>query len=81
MSCDFVGFPPPSIVWLKNDVELTDNLRSFINTDIHGEGGVSNLTIVDLEIEDGGVYSCRANSSRGVGDANITVVVVCEWIA
>lgn len=81
VQCDFVGFPPPSVIWLKNSVEfIPDNLRAFINITFHAEGGVSNLTIMNLEIEDGGDYSCRVNSSRGVGNASITVIVVCELI-
>ena len=79
LMCDFVGVPLPSMVWLKNGVEFTaENSRTLISTADHDEGGASNLTIDNLEIEDGGVYSCRANSSRGVDGANVTVVVVCE---
>ena len=79
VGCDFVGFPPPSIVWLKNGVEVVaDNLRTFINTTLHDENRhFSNLTIVEFEIEDEGDYSCRVQSSVGIAAADVTVSCEC----
>ncbi|XP_019853400.1 PREDICTED: hemicentin-1-like [Amphimedon queenslandica] len=73
LSCTVYGLPVPSILWLKDGEILaeTDNLTITIResfTDTTGQS-VSVLSIVDLTLEDAGVYHCMANNTGALGNS------------
>lgn len=78
ITCNIEGVPTPSVVWLGNGMQLSVDSRTFINTTFNGSQGVSTLRIVEVGMEEGGLYTCRANSSEGVADVNIAVMVLCK---
>ena len=87
-SCTVYGLPVPSILWLKDGEILaeTDNLtiitsESFTNTTGRS---ISVLSIVNLSLEDAGVYHCMANNTGAMGNSftvnslQATLVVQCK---
>lgn len=70
------GFPIPTVAWFHNGIQLTEN---SINTTFNNFGiGNSTMRITDLQLSDGGIYVCMANSSEGVASNFTIVTVLCE---
>ena len=73
------GAPPPYFVWLHNGVELTrddDGERDAVTRETASE-----LVLLELSVEDGGVYTCRAvnevdGEALGSEDAQVTLEVI-----
>ncbi|XP_068073433.2 neuroplastin a isoform X2 [Danio rerio] len=69
--CDVVGKPTPEIQWWYAEVNRADNFfqlwdgarrqRVSINT-AYGNNGVSVLAITRVNLEDSGIYECRASN-------------------
>jgi hypothetical protein len=78
--CDFEGFPVPSNVTWKKDGEFDLNSRTSVTLSLFGRGGASFLTIMDVVLEDSGVYACTSSvdGSNITASDNITAIVVCE---
>ena len=66
LSCQVRGFPTPSIQWRKDDVLLET------------EG--STLTLLDVDVNHNGEYTCTAKSSLvGLSDSATTNLSVIGW--
>ncbi|KAK6636090.1 hypothetical protein RUM43_009742 [Polyplax serrata] len=80
LSCAIQGSPDPEIQWFKKNGPIA-------NASAPSNGGrpkvyivqnakdTSNLTILSAEIQDSGVYLCRAENKAGKSDANITLTL------
>lgn len=73
LECAAVGHPPPQIAWQKNggtDFPAARERRMHVMP----EDDV--FFIVDVKIEDIGIYSCTAQNSAGTISANATLTVL-----
>ncbi|XP_069485962.1 leucine-rich repeats and immunoglobulin-like domains protein 3 [Ambystoma mexicanum] len=73
LECAAIGHPPPQIAWQKNggtDFPAARERRMHVMP----EDDV--FFIVDVKIEDVGIYSCTAQNSAGTISANATLTVL-----
>ena len=79
LQCGFVGVPAPSVVWVHNDLLLSDriddNIIDIVNNYL-GDGLISILLIRSVETTNGGIYTCRANNTLGIDQESYSVRVV-----
>ena len=82
ITCEAVGYPPPTIVWsgISSDrVSVSDSISVLV-----GRGNASrvsvNLTLTNANREDTGLYECSASNSVGSATRNASVTVQCEFI-
>ena len=68
LDCNADGFPTPTIQWKFNDVEITNGGRYSIT-----EQGV--LNIMNVGLDDIGVYTCNATNGIGYVNGNISLKV------
>ena len=83
--CQAFGYPPPTIVWKRNNEILNDRVSVSDSVSVHtGYGNVTrvtvNLTIANASRGDTGVYTCSANNSIGSDSSSVTVTVQCKFI-
>ena len=77
LECAALGHPAPQIAWQKDggtDFPAARERRMHVMP----EDDV--FFIVDVKIEDIGVYSCTAQNSAGSISANATLTVLGKWI-
>ena len=77
LECAALGHPAPQIAWQKDggtDFPAARERRMHVMP----EDDV--FFIVDVKIEDIGVYSCTAQNSAGSISANATLTVLGEWM-
>ena len=88
ITCEAIGYPPPTIVWSTSNENYSDGVsvsdRVSVSDSISvptGYGNVTrvsvNLTITAASREDTGDYICSANNSIGDDEQNITITVQC----
>ena len=82
-SCVALGYPPPSISWVKgNGTFLSNSSRITIeNTTIVQDGVIfihSILEICSVEVEDEDYYTCFANNSAGYDKSSFLLTVFDE---
>lgn len=65
--CQVEAFPEPSIVWLKNQHQIFDNQRDHFITTYGSESGYleTKLRVAEIELDDYGVYTCKAINKLG----------------
>ena len=85
ITCEALGYPPPTIVWNRIDGNLSDRVSVSDSVSVPtGYGNVTrvsvNLTITNAYREDTGVYTCSANNSIGSDDSNTSITVQCKFI-
>lgn len=75
ISCQVEAYPDPSILWLKDQHQIFDNQREhFINTFSSGTGYLeSKLRIAEIELDDYGIYTCKAINKLGSDQKPITL--------
>ena len=83
ITCEALGYPPPTVVWSRTNGTLSDRVSVSDNVSVPtGYGNVTrmsvNLTITNASREDTGVYMCSANNSVGSDNRNISVTVQCK---
>lgn len=82
IQCSASGYPPPTISWFKEQDQVMENTRITISA-VAGGGSppavavTSTVTIMGVQLQDAGSYSCLAgndiaNASRDI--AQVTVV-------
>ena len=84
ITCEALGYPPPTVVWSRTIGTLSDRVSvSDIVSVPTGYGNVTrvrvNLTITNASREDTGVYMCSANNSVGNDNKSINITVQCEF--
>ena len=85
ITCEALGYPPPTIVWNRIDGNLSDRVSVSDGVSVPtGNGNVTrvsvNLTITNAYREDTGVYTCSANNSIGSDNRNANIIVQCKFI-
>lgn len=83
MSCTVHGNPEPRIRWLRKNHPIVNSTASanlekpkLYVVQIAKES--SNLTILAADVQDNGVYVCRAENKAGKSEANITLTVTMK---
>jgi len=85
ITCEAVGYPPPTIVWSRTSGTLSDRVLVSDSVSVSvGNGNASrvsvNLTLTNASKEDTGLYECSASNSVGSDNRNTSVTVQCELI-
>ncbi|EJW78737.1 hypothetical protein WUBG_10353, partial [Wuchereria bancrofti] len=78
MKVTATGIPTPEIQWFKNDVPVQiDSERIFVRETGTGQ---HILTIKQMQMEDAGVYSCKASNKAGSDEckANFAVLEILQ---
>ena len=84
ITCEALGYPPPTVVWSRTNGTLSD--RVSVSDSVSVPTGYRNVTRVSVKLtitnasrEDTGVYMCSANNSVGSdnGNASVTVEYKC----
>jgi len=84
ITCEAVGYPPPTVVWSRTNGVLSDgaSVSSSVSA-LTGNGNVTrvsvNLTITNAYREDTGLYSCTANNFIGGDNRNVSITVQCKF--
>ena len=84
ITCEALGYPPPTIVWSRTNGTLSDRVSVSDSVSVPtGYGNVTrvsvNLTITNASREDTGVYMCSANNSVGSDNKSISITVQCKF--
>lgn len=82
MECHIEAYPPPAIVWIKDDVILSNNqhysISHFATAD---EFTDSTLRVITVEKRQYGDYKCKAINKLGEAEAKVhlfeSVIPVC----
>ena len=85
ITCEALGYPPPTVVWSRTNGTLSDRVSVSDNVSVStGYGNVTrvsvNLTITNASREDTGVYICSASNEIGSDDSNFSITVQCKYI-
>ena len=83
ITCEALGYPPPTIVWSRTSGTIHDRVSVSDSVSVPtGYGNVTrvivNLTITNASRKDTGVYICSANNTIGSDDANVSITVQCK---
>ena len=83
ITCEALGYPPPTVVWNRINGILSDRVSVSDSVSVPtGYGNVTrvsvNLTITNATREDTGVYTCSANNSIGSDSSNVSITVQCK---
>ena len=70
ITCEALGYPPPTIVWSKTNGPLSDRVSVSDSVSFPtGNGNVErvsvSLTLTNADREDAGLYQCTASNSNG----------------
>lgn len=73
--CQIEGFPEPSVLWMKDRQQISDNQNKYFITTYGSETGYleSRLRVASIEVEDYGVYTCKAINKLGHDQKFITL--------
>uniref|UniRef100_A0A1B0AAW0 Ig-like domain-containing protein n=1 Tax=Glossina pallidipes TaxID=7398 RepID=A0A1B0AAW0_GLOPL len=82
LECHIEAYPPPAIVWLKDDIQLSNNqhysISHFATADEYSD---STLRVITIEKRQYGDYICKAVNKLGEADARVnlfeTPIPVC----
>ena len=85
VTCEALGYPPPTIVWSGTNGTLSDGVSVSDSVSVPtGSGNVTrvsvNLTITNASREDTGVYMCSANNSIGSDNRTGSIIVQCKFV-
>ena len=84
VTCEAFGYPPPTVVWNRNNGILSDRVSVSDSVSVStGYGNVTrvsvNLTITNPSREDTGVYTCSVNNSIGSDNKDLSITVQCKF--
>ncbi|XP_076754737.1 septate junction protein lachesin isoform X2 [Xylocopa sonorina] len=82
LECHVEAYPPPAIVWLKDDVQLSNNqhysISHFATADQYTD---TTIRVITIEKRQYGKYVCRASNKLGIAETTVdlfeTSVPVC----
>ena len=85
ITCEALGYPPPTVVWSRTNGILSDRVSMSNGISVlTGYGNVTrvsvNLTITNARREDTGVYMCSANNSVGSDNRNGSITIECKLL-
>ena len=83
ITCEALGYPPPTIVWSRLDGNLSDRVLVSDSVSVPtGYGNVTrvsvNLTITNASREDTGEYMCSAINSVGYDNRSVNITIQCK---
>lgn len=67
--CKARGLPEPEITWYRDTLSLPES-ENIVYSDNH-----SNLTILEVSLDDDGLYHCRAANSEGLTEISVILQV------
>ena len=73
LSCSYDAIPTPSVTWMRDAEVLSDDNRTSVTLDPDSRS--SELTVDELQQEEGGAYVCLFTNEVGGGVARIDVTV------
>ena len=75
LRCSYVGVPMPTVVWIQDDLMLTNGEDGVVITG--GAPGDSEITLVISAVEptNSGMYTCRATNALGMDEEQYSVIV------
>ncbi|KAH0953776.1 hypothetical protein HN011_009704 [Eciton burchellii] len=82
LECHVEAYPPPAIIWLKDDVQLSNNqhysVSHFATADEYTD---TTIRIITIEKRQYGEYVCRAANKLGTAETKVelfeTIIPVC----
>lgn len=82
LECHIEAYPPPAIVWTKDDIQLANNqhysISHFATADEYTD---STLRVITVEKRQYGDYVCKATNRFGEAEARVnlfeTIIPVC----
>lgn len=74
LECVALGYPKPSITWLKDGFEISPGQNGY---SILGQG---NLMIKSVAVSHAGTYTCRASQITRSFDRTAKLDVFCKWL-
>ncbi|XP_033244263.1 lachesin [Drosophila miranda] len=82
LECHIEAYPPPAIVWTKDDIQLANNqhysISHFATVDEYTD---STLRVITIEKRQYGDYVCKATNRFGEAEARVnlfeTIIPVC----
>ncbi|KAH8253517.1 hypothetical protein KR200_001574 [Drosophila serrata] len=82
LECHIEAYPPPAIVWTKDDIQLANNqhysISHFATADEYSD---STLRVITIEKRQYGDYVCKATNRFGEAEARVnlfeTIIPVC----
>ena len=85
ITCEALGYPPPTVVWSRTNGILCDRVSVSDSASVPtGYGNVTrvsvNLTIANASREDTGVYMCSANNIVGSDNRNASITIKCKLL-
>ena len=87
MNCTVSGYPIPSVRWFHNSTEIVEDTRTNItninmqdDTNLQEDFGivVSELVILNADVNDTGPYYCEADI--GIADVSVAVSEIIDVI-
>lgn len=76
VACEARGWPRPKITWLRDNRNISNINHQYIVKTIPQQDDrvvASELTILAIQKEDSGIYTCKATNPLKVVTKNITV--------
>ena len=85
ITCEAIGYPPPTVVWSRINETLSDRVSVSDSVSVPtGYGNetrvIVNLTITNAYRDDTGVYTCSANNSISNDSRSIDITVQCKLV-
>ena len=85
VTCESIGYPPPTIIWNSSNGTLSDRVSVSDNVSVlTGNGNVTrvsvNLTITNAFREDTGIYMCSGSNFIGSDNRNVSITVQCKFM-
>ncbi|NWQ99883.1 TITIN protein, partial [Paradoxornis webbianus] len=71
LDCKISGSLPMTVSWFKQDTEITSSAKYTV----HFAEGSASLEIKHLDVNDAGVYICRATNSAGSKESSSTLFI------
>lgn len=69
--CEAHGVPPPILTWLKDSEPLSFHQNMLVN-----DGGETRFQLLDVQLEDAGLYSCTAKNQAGTSTKTFNLTVL-----
>lgn len=69
--CEAHGVPPPTLTWMKDSEPL-----SFRQNTLLHDGGETHFQLLDVRLEDAGLYTCTAKNQAGTSTKTFNLTVL-----